>query len=72
MITRFRIEAIDPDAETVEEEVTMASMAMLGHVSTDGSDWECTDDKVVPIEKDGQATMYARKVFRRMDKEEPR
>lgn len=71
MITRWRIEAEGDNREDVEDDIEGTTQAMLGHLRdvqpTDT--WECTDEVILPVENDGEAQMYARRVFKRMEED---
>lgn len=68
MITRFRLEAEGDNREDVEEELTESSNSMLAHLGEvqPGDRWIVTDEPTIPVEQNGQAIMYGRRVYRRM------
>ena len=72
MITRWRLEAEKETVEDVEDAIESATQAMLGHLrdTQPGDKWECTDDICIPRESaNGEAVIYGRRVFRRMEAE---
>jgi len=73
-LKRFRIEVEGTDEEDVTEQLdTCFAFIMQGLKNSarwQHVDWECTDEAIKPIEKNGQPLMYGRRVFKVMEKEE--
>lgn len=69
VIFRFRIEAESTHVEDVQEEIEEATQKFLSTFAKwyPKREWECTDEVLKPIARNGEALMYMRRVFRVME-----
>lgn len=76
-LRRFRIEVEGVDQEDVEEQLDIAFLkfADAAHTCADYAEsykienFECTDESIKPINRNGQPLMYGRRVFKIIERE---
>lgn len=72
-LKRFRIEVEGADQEDVENELdkffTFVTQGLQNSLERN-TDWECTDEHIHAIKRNGQPLMYGRRVFKAMEREE--